>query len=90
MYPKILDFRGFDSSQSLISRGGISTPMGNLPESLSQRILVRRFSVWRLAVFYYSELRMDSRKNNVCLTWLQNMSAYSAGHYVTVVYAAQR
>ena len=42
---KILDFRGFDSNIFLISRGGIPRPIGNFPESLSQRILVLRFLV---------------------------------------------
>ena len=37
---KIMDFRGFDSSGILISRGGIVLmSTGNFPESLSQRIL---------------------------------------------------
>ena len=47
---KILDFRGFDSGRILISRGEIPRPIGNFTESLSQRILVWRFLVWRLAV----------------------------------------
>ena len=37
---KIQDFRGFDSSVILILRGGIPRPIGNLPESLSQAMLV--------------------------------------------------
>ena len=49
---KILDFRGFDPSIILSLRGGISRPVGNLPESLRQRILVWRFLVERLAVGY--------------------------------------
>ena len=36
---KIMDFRGSDSSRILILRGGILRPIGNAPESLSQRIL---------------------------------------------------
>ena len=36
---KILDFRRFDSSRILISRGGVPRPIGNFPESLSQGIL---------------------------------------------------
>ena len=35
----ILDFRGFDSSIILTSRGGILTSTGNFPESLSQASL---------------------------------------------------
>ena len=34
---KILDFRGFDSSRILVSRGGIFMSTGNFPESLSQK-----------------------------------------------------
>ena len=37
---KILDFRGFDSREIMISRGGTLMPVGNLPEILSRRILV--------------------------------------------------
>ena len=37
---KILDFRGFDSSIILVSRGGILMSTGNLLESLGQAILV--------------------------------------------------
>ena len=36
----IVDFRGFDSSIILILRGGILTCIGNIPESLSQAMLV--------------------------------------------------
>ena len=39
---KILDFRGFDSS---IILGGIPRPIGDFPESLSQRILAGRLGV---------------------------------------------
>ena len=46
---KILDFRGFDSSIILISRGGIPRPIGNFPEISSQRILVGRLGVRYLA-----------------------------------------
>ena len=37
---KILDFRGLDSSRILSLRGGISRPIGNFRESLSQAIFV--------------------------------------------------
>ena len=36
----IVDFRGFDSSIILILGGGIPRPVGNIPESLSQAMLV--------------------------------------------------
>ena len=36
----IMDFRGLDSSNILMLRGGIPRPKGNSPESLSQAILV--------------------------------------------------
>ena len=49
---KILDFRGFDSTRILILRGGIPMSIGNFLESLSQRILVGRFSVGRLGVLH--------------------------------------
>ena len=45
---KILDFRGFDSSRSLIVRGGISRPTGNLAESLRRATLVGIILVVRL------------------------------------------
>ena len=44
------DFRGFDSSGILILRGGIPSPIGNFPESLSQAILVGVILVGRLGV----------------------------------------
>ena len=46
----ILDVRGFYSSISLILRGGIPRLIGNLPESLSQAILVRIMLVGRSGV----------------------------------------
>ena len=36
----VVDFRGFDSSIILISRGGISRPRGDFPESLSRAMFV--------------------------------------------------
>ena len=48
----IVDFRGFDSSRILILRGGILMFIGDLPEVLSQQILVGRIVVWRLGVLY--------------------------------------
>ena len=47
---KIMDFRGFDSSAILILRGGIPRPIGSLPESLRQAILVWIILVGRLDV----------------------------------------
>ena len=47
---KILDLRGFCSSIILILRGGISRPIGDFPETLSQRILAGRIVVGRLGV----------------------------------------
>ena len=44
-----MDFRGFDSSIILILRGGIPRPLGTLPESLSQAILVGIILVGRLS-----------------------------------------
>ena len=44
----IVDFRGFDSSIVLIQRGGILMSIGNLPESLSQAMLVGIMLVGRL------------------------------------------
>ena len=48
-----LDFRGFDSSVFLILRGGIPRPVGNLPESLRQAILVGIVLVGRVGVFFF-------------------------------------
>ena len=46
----IVDFRGFDSNVILMSRGGILMSIGNLPESLSQAMLVGIMLVGRLGV----------------------------------------
>ena len=46
----ITDFGGFDSSIILMLRGGIPRPVGNLPESLSQAMLVGIMLVGRLGV----------------------------------------
>ena len=46
----IMDFRGFDSSIILIYRVGILMSIGNLPESLSQAMLVGIMLVGRLDV----------------------------------------
>ena len=46
----IMAFRGFDSSIISIMRGGILMPIGNLPESLTQAILVGIMLVGRLGV----------------------------------------
>ena len=53
---KILDFGGFDSSNILILRGEILRSIGNLPESLSQRILAGRLLAGRLGVLFGSGL----------------------------------
>ena len=47
---KTLDFRGFDPGRILILRGGILMSIGNLPEMLSQRILVGIILVGRLGI----------------------------------------
>ena len=39
-FRNIVDFGGFDSSIILIQRGGIPRPVGDLPQSLSQAMLV--------------------------------------------------
>ena len=46
----IVDFRGFDSSTMLLSRGGILRYIGNFPESLSQAMLVGTMLVGRSGV----------------------------------------
>ena len=46
----IVDFRGFDSIIILILRGGISRPLGNFLESLSQAMLVGTMLVGRLGI----------------------------------------
>ena len=51
----IVDFRGFDSSTILIERGGILTPKGDLPESLSQAVLVGTMLVYVYAYVYVYE-----------------------------------
>ena len=47
---KILNFGGFDSSRNLILRGGTLMSIGDIPESLSQQILVGIILVGRLGV----------------------------------------
>ena len=47
---KILDFRGFDSSMVLTSRGGILMATGTFPEMPSQAILAGIISAGRLSV----------------------------------------
>ena len=49
---EILDFRGFDPSRILLLRGGIPMPTGNLPESLSQRLLAGIILVERLGGYH--------------------------------------
>ena len=46
---KLLDFREFDSNIIFILGGGIPRPIGNLPDILSQQILVGRFLIGRWA-----------------------------------------
>ena len=46
----IVDFREFDSSIILNSRGGIPRPVGDFPESLSPAMLVGTVLVGRLGV----------------------------------------
>ena len=58
----IVGFRGFDSSIILSLRGGILTPIGNFPESLSQAMLVGTMLVGRLGVVLpFSELCLVKR-----------------------------
>ena len=47
------DFWGFDSSRILILRGWIPRPIGDVPESVSQRILIGIILVGRLGVHAY-------------------------------------
>ena len=46
----IVDFTGFDSNIVLIEKGGILMSIGNLPESLSQAMLVGTILVGGLGV----------------------------------------
>ena len=57
LHTNIMEFRGFDSSIIFILRGGIPRPVGNLPESLSQAILVGIILVGRLGVEYQAAFR---------------------------------
>ena len=54
IYIYIVDFRGFDSSIMLTSRGGILRPVGDFAGSLSQAMLVGVMLVKRLGVYYSS------------------------------------
>ena len=63
---KILDFRGFDSSRILIVRVGILMPIGRLPESLSQGILVWIILVGRLGG-HFCESRRRTRHLYLCV-----------------------
>ena len=55
---KIMDFRGLDSSITLIQRVGIPRPTGNFPENLSQAILVGIILKGRLGVWLRLTARM--------------------------------
>ena len=48
----VMDFRGFDSNTILILRGGIPRLIWDVPESLSQAILVGIMLAGRLGVSY--------------------------------------
>ena len=68
----IMDFRGFDSSVILILRGGIPRPIGDVPESLSQAILVGIMLVGRLGVLLSS---FPPVRSKICsLTPVQQMN----------------
>ena len=54
----MVGFRGFDASAILDLRGDIPRPIGDLPESLSQAMLVGIMLVGRLAVLVTSALLM--------------------------------
>ena len=54
LHTKILDFRGFDSSIILISRGGILMSIGSVMESRHQQILVGIILAARLGVAHVS------------------------------------
>ena len=65
----IMDFRGFDSSMILCSRGGIPRPIGNFPECLSQAILVWIMLVGRLSVTSGGAVLLDlPREGRECAT----------------------
>ena len=63
---KILEFRGFDSSIILISRGRIIKSIGNFPEGLNQRILVGITLVGRLGVSRESPPRRARSLSSTC------------------------
>ena len=88
---KLLDFRGFDSSRIVISRGGIPRSIGNLPESSSQRILVGIILVGRSIVRRQSESRrafVPTRETRRCdhLTILYYTILYYTILYYTILY----
>ena len=59
---RILDFRGIGSSRILILRGGILMSIGNVPEMLSQQILVGTILVYgRLAVLHSPRIGLSQR-----------------------------
>ena len=57
LHTNIVEFLGFDSSTILNSRGGTPRPIGDLPESLSQAMLVGITLVGKLGVTADSEHR---------------------------------
>ena len=74
---KILAFRGFDSSRTLILRGGILVFIENCSDVLSQRILVWRIerswekiaaSVWRPQLRISIAVKRQSRDASNCVT----------------------
>ena len=66
---KILDFRVFDSSIILVLMAGILIPIGNLPESFRQAVLVWMILVGRLGarsspVLFETTFRADRRRGD--------------------------
>ena len=74
----IVEFRGFDSSIILIQRGGILMSIGNLPESLSQAMLVGTMLVGRLGVFVMNrvgrlrDVRVEARVVVISILYMRN------------------
>ena len=86
---KTLDFRGFDSSIISIVRGGIPSPIGIFPESLSQAILAGITLVGRLGVHALAPMKrqtIPSCPGVPCLAGLAaNAAARTGGNRTALV-----
>ena len=84
-------FRGFNSSMIWILRGGVPSPTGNFPESLSQAILVGIILVGRLGIhrLYTCSYHMHTRLHiHTDLDPERGRGSHACTHrYIELIYA---